>query len=93
MPKAGVRLYRDTYSTFLRETPTWRLNIEREATEADLEANHILEEIGETIWTTSLEVSHCPFCGAPLYEATDELPKDFGRFAHLDSSGWESRRL
>ncbi len=93
MPQIGVQLYRDTHSTFLRETPSWQLSIEREATETDLENNHYLEEIGDTLWMTSLEVTHCPYCGEKLPEPNLTQPADFGRFAHLDYSGWSGHKV
>ena len=93
MPMEGVSIYLNTGSTLLRNTPTWRLNIQREATEADLEENHYLEMAGDIIWTTALEVIHCPYCGQRLFETSWEKPADFGRFVHIDSSGWHSRKM
>jgi hypothetical protein len=63
---------------------TWQLVIFREATEKDLEANHHLEEIGETLWTTVVEINHCPFCGASL---RDDKVVDV-EYVHVNSSGW-----
>ncbi len=93
LPPEGVFVYLDTHSTLLRRAPTWRLDIQREATEADLEENCHFEEIGETLWTTSLEIRHCPFCGRQLDDSGEEVPADLGRFVHIDSSGWHARRL
>jgi hypothetical protein len=93
LPPEGVSIYLDHYSTLLRRAPAWRLDIQREATEADLEENNYPEEVGQTLWTTSLEIRHCPCCGQQLSESGEEAPADFGRFVHIDSSGWHGRRL
>jgi hypothetical protein len=93
LPPEGVFIYLDTHSTLLRRASTWRLDIQREATEADLEDNHYLEEVGDTLWTTALEIRHCPYCGQQLTDPGEEVPAGFGRFVHIDSSGWHSRRL
>ncbi len=61
----------------------WILIIRREATEEDLEENHNLEIVGDTIWETMLEISHCPFCGEQLGETGDSCK---GNFMHLDHS-------
>ena len=60
LPKSGVYLHFDD------EVPAWTLNIQKEATESDLEENHYLETEGEAIWVTMLEITHCPFCGIQL---------------------------
>ncbi|EKD93693.1 MAG: hypothetical protein ACD_28C00081G0003, partial [uncultured bacterium] len=54
----------------------------------DLEENHHLEEEGETLWETSLEILHCPFCGKYLLENKDKVFEDYGRFHHNDCSDW-----
>ena len=59
-PSTGMSLSLNAHSKLLRESPAWHLEIQREATEADLEENHHLEAVGDAIWTTVLEVSHCP---------------------------------
>ena len=66
----------------------WTLIIRREATEQDLEENNCLEMVGDTIWETRLEISHCPFCGEEL---AGHERKCEGRFAHLGSSGWTGK--
>lgn len=66
----------------------WLLIIKRESTLEDLEDNHYLEEEGETLWETILEISHCPFCGQELYE-NGESSED--KFVHRDSSGWSMK--
>lgn len=65
LPQKGVDIMysRDSVEGFFNE---WSLLITRESTELDLEENHHLEVVGETIWETILEISHCPFCGELL---------------------------
>lgn len=75
-----------------RNAMTWRLIIRREATEDDLEENHYLEEEGETLWETSLEITHCPFCGMSLLGKKDKMYEDYGKFSHDDFSGWAGKR-
>jgi hypothetical protein len=66
----------------------WVLVVTRSATEEDLEENHYLEEVGETIWCTVAEISHCPYCGKFLGEVRGGDPET----AHFDFSSWESKR-
>ncbi|MGE6529925.1 hypothetical protein ACQKEM_13050 [Pseudomonas sp. NPDC077382] len=81
-----VRLNNDYFD---RRDSTWCLFIERQATEDDLEENHYLNEAGEIIWTTIVEISHCPYCGSKL--ASDTII-DTGGFAHIDFSGGTARQ-
>ncbi len=64
-PKEGITI---VYSNeFLDdEKHVWNMIIERTARESDLEENHYLEQIGDTIWQTVSEIYCCPFCGEPL---------------------------
>lgn len=39
LPPEGISIYLDPHSTLLCRAPTWQLDIQREATEADLEEN------------------------------------------------------
>lgn len=92
MPKDGVSV-RVGGAYLGSEESRWCLFLERLATEEDLEENHYLEEVGETIWTTAVEIKFCPYCGRELFSAQSGSPaKDFGRFVHIDSSGWMSQR-
>ncbi len=74
-----------------RNAMTWRLIIRREAIEEDLEENHHLEEEGETLWETALEILHCPFCGKYLLENKDKVFKDHERFQHYDGAEWKMK--
>ena len=82
LPKSGVYLHFDV------EVPAWTLNIQKEATEADLEENHHLENIGDTLWLTSLNILYCPYCGEQLpgLESIDKT--GYGYFQHNDFSRW-----
>ena len=63
----------------------WNLIIQRVSTEDDLEENHLLEEVGTTLWETILEISHCPFCGTALNKSGEVCE---GKFVHRDYSSW-----
>jgi hypothetical protein len=91
LPSTGVQILY-AMDNVERNANTWRLIIRREATEEDLEENHHLEEIGETLWETSLEILHCPFCGKHLLDKKDKIYEDHGRFSHCDFSGWAAKR-
>lgn len=91
LPSSGVEILY-SMDNVERNAMTWHLIIRREATEEDLEENNYLEEEGETLWETSLEILHCPFCGKYLLENKDEVFEDHGRFHHNDCSGWKMKR-
>lgn len=82
MPKTGVLIYFDEEES-QREDATWQLTIMREATEEDLYNGGLYEYVGETIWRTCIEITHCPFCGASLYDEEHELDDDYGLFYHF----------
>ena len=64
----------------------WILNINRVATEEDLENNHYLEVPGETVETVAIAVLYCPYCGEQLNESRADL---IPAFRHFDfSKGW-----
>jgi len=91
MPKAGVSI-RSGAAYFEADDLGWCLFVERLATEDDLQKNQYLEEVGETIWTTAVEIRCCPYCGVELVHTRSENPPDdFGYFVHIDSSRWLSR--
>ena len=82
LPKAGVSIYVED------DDPAWSLHIQKEATESDLEENHHLENIGDTIWLTSIGILYCPFCGEKLPEWGSVKPDGYGQFQHHDFSRW-----
>ena len=82
LPKSGVYLHFDD------EVPAWTLNIQKEASESDLEENHHLENVGDIIWLTSLNILCCPYCGQQL-PGLDSVDKtSYGYFQHNDFSRW-----
>ena len=74
LPESGV------YLDYDEESPSWILTIQKEATEQDLEENAKLENVGDIIWLTRIEVLYCPYCGKQLpgLESTDKT--DYGQF-------------
>ena len=64
--------------------------VQQKATDKDLEENHSLETVGETIWYTVVGIAHCPYCGTRL-PGDDAAPaaRD-AEYRHVDSSGWKS---
>ena len=87
MPKSqiSVQYSREGDEAF---SDAWSLIVRRESTEEDLEDNHYLENVGDTIWETVLEVSHCPFCGEHL---NIERCVSEGNVLHRDYSGWSAK--
>jgi len=63
--------------------------ISRKATLEDLEKYPNLNEEGETVWETLLEITHCPYCGIYLPEADHPKYQDCGLFVHNDQSEWK----
>ncbi len=104
LPSDGVDVVYSS-SDVLNRPPCWVLTICREATESDLEENHILEEVGESIWTVTLEITNYPYCGeslqAPdLTESEVDVDSDsysdedwaaFGAFSNFDQEKWSGR--
>ena len=85
LPDKGI------YIQFSDDETAWNLHIQREATELDLEENHYLDMVGEHIWTTMLEITHCPYCGIQLPGLKNISKGSYGEFQHIDSSGWLSK--
>lgn len=86
MPETGVYI-----SFTFEQDSTWILTIQREATEQDVEDNHYLEDIGDIIWMTELEIRCCPYCGEVLEELAGAKKPVLGEFQHLDCSSWSSK--
>jgi hypothetical protein len=53
------------------------LNINHLATEQDLEENHYLEEVGQTMNTVALLVLYCPYCRVNLDGSRDAIVPSF----------------
>ena len=72
LPKKGIIIvYSDEFLG--DEKYVWNMIIERTAEEADLEENHNLEQIGDTIWQTVTEIYCCPFCGESLSSSKEQV--------------------
>ena len=102
LPAEGVDVV-FSESENLNRPPCWTLTIVREATEDDLEENSVLNEIGESIWSLTLEITHCPYCGSDLIKSDvfqnisdqESLREDyapFGEFSLFDQEKWTCRR-
>jgi NADH pyrophosphatase NudC (nudix superfamily) len=63
----------------------WLLNINHVATEQDLEENHYLEEVGQTIDHVAINVLFCPYCGEKLDKTSAGITPSF---IHNDYSKW-----
>ncbi len=87
MPKSGVEVAYSETGIGGAEA-AWILTLRREATEQDLEDSHILEIVGDTIWETMLEISHCPFCG----DCLGEIGNSCKGIMHLDHTSWNVKR-
>ena len=68
------------------EKHIWNMIIDRTAEETDLEENHYLEEIGDTIWQTVSEIYCCPFCGESLSSSREQVKS--ANIVHYDN--WHS---
>lgn len=63
----------------------WLLNINKVATEQDLEKNHYLEEVGQTIYQVAINIKYCPYCGSKLDDLNDTTVPSFEFY---DFSRW-----
>lgn len=63
----------------------WLLNINHVATEQDLEENHYLEEVGQTVEHLAISILFCPYCGEKLDKIQNNIIPEF---IHNDYSKW-----
>jgi hypothetical protein len=63
----------------------WMLSINRVATEQDLEENHCLEFIGQTIENIMINVIFCPYCGEKMGQPLEDFTPSFH---YNDFSKW-----
>lgn len=56
------------------------LNINRTATEEDLERDQLIESVGQTIETVQIEVAFCPYCGLKLTNSEQAVIPNFKHF-------------
>ena len=90
LPENGLGVYRAEH--FLNgENWEWCLVVQRQATESDLEENHYLENIGDTIWETAVGISYCPFCGDLLPDTQRSMSSPDAEYQHVDYSGWTAK--
>ena len=92
IPKNGVAVIYD-HELLDRKCGSWKLHVQREATEEDLETNHYLDCEGDIMWSLYVEITHCPYCGKPLEKFENERVDDMGRFVLVDFTGWRSKHL
>lgn len=59
------------------DDPDVYLNLNRVATEEDLEHDHYLEYAGETIETIQVQVVFCPYCGQRLASSDGVIVPQF----------------
>lgn len=57
------------------------LNLNRVATEKDLESDHYLEYEGQTIETVKIRVTFCPYCGEKLGGSDEVVVPQFQHFS------------
>ena len=88
----GIHIYRAKHFLDNSQWP-WCLVIARLATQKDLEENHYLDEEGDTIWQTVVGITHCPYCGEPLENQSQESEQLEADFYHADFTGWHSKRM
>ena len=87
LPAGGVSILPAVEELELKEWP-WLMLIERSATWEDLESNQYLEETGETVWRTTVGITHCPFCGKALQSKVNPpTVTPNAEFYHFDASG------
>jgi len=83
IPQDDIRIvYSNHYGQ--RNEHVWCLVVERTATEEDLDENHYLEEIGQILWSTQIEIRHCPYCGKELFDPEINKMEDYGQFLHIN---------
>ena len=98
LPDTGVYVQ---YGNYLSGRPScWALYLVREATEEDLEENHYLEEVGDSMWSVWHEISYCPHCGTKLVPPSvfdEDGPADkeadipYGASSLFDQEQWHGR--
>ena len=68
-----------------KDDPYWILLLYKEATEDDLESNHYLETVGESIEEIRVPIICCPYCGEKLQsKSVIEKPS----YQYIDYSKW-----
>lgn len=65
---------------FEEDGPDVYLNLNRLATEEDLERDHYLEYEGQTIETVKIRVVFCPYCGQKLASGVEVVVPQFQHY-------------
>ena len=86
MPIETVSIFTKSALTENPDDKQWVLYITRSATEDDLEENHYLETEGDIIWSTTVAIKNCPYCGTELQPRTPKNSKNSCYIQHIDSS-------
>ena len=60
--------------------PDVYLNLNRVATEDDLENDHCLEYVGQTIETVKIQIAFCPYCGKKLASGKEVVVPQFQHY-------------
>ncbi|WP_164682602.1 hypothetical protein [Cyclonatronum proteinivorum] len=92
-PNLPINILISKGSSYFGPDTGWVLEIFREATEDDLEENEYLDDVGDLIWTTVAEISHCPYCGEHLQPLSRNPADGSVQVACYDYSGWTTRKL
>ena len=83
IPANGIAIMKAEY-----DDSVWVIRAYREATEEDLQENHYLENIGDWIEHSDIEIDHCPYCGHRLSKDTEVKQRDQVIFRHWDDASW-----
>ena len=78
----------DTVSIFINEDfepDRWWLCIGQYADEETLLENHLMENVGDTLWQTLIQIKFCPYCGEKLLPESEIFTGDSH---HHDFSRW-----
>lgn len=95
VPEDCVAIYCEDLSD-APERKLWTIAYMRNATEADLEENSIIENVGDEIWRIEAKIRACPYCGTLLSEAnvvdiTADPLNSHDYFRLLDQEAWSMR--
>lgn len=87
MPKAGIHINCEP-DQLPGDSWCWALCVERTATEQDLEESNILEQVGESVWSLTVGISHCPYCGVLLPNEPSDAINRNAAFRLVDFRIW-----
>jgi hypothetical protein len=71
----------------------WMLYITKLASEEDLEENHYLENRGDLMWSTTIAIKYCPYCGMELQKENPAEKTESMYSECRDFTGCYSRSL